>query len=118
MHKELMLKFENMKKNLKIVAILAAMALTCAFFGCSNENSSDDESNDQSISLSDGDYTLTKTQSADGMVEEYDIKATASNESWTFNSGSKTQTVDLTKQMTTDELAAFNAKNDENRKNG
>ena len=65
------------------------MALTCAFFGCSNENSSDDESNDQSISLSDGDYTLTKTQ-----------------------------TVDLTKQMTTDELAAFNAKNDENRKNG
>ncbi|WP_296324014.1 hypothetical protein [Treponema sp. UBA3813] len=78
-----------MKKNLKIVAILAAMALTCAFFGCSNENSSDDESNDQSISLSDGDYTLTITQSAD-----------------------------LTKQMTTDELAAFNAKNDENRKNG
>ena len=78
-----------MKKNLKIVAILAAMALTCAFFGCSNENSSDDESNDQSISLSDGDYTLTITQSAD-----------------------------LTKQMTTDELATFNAKNDEDRKNG
>ncbi|MBQ9281568.1 MAG: hypothetical protein IJ207_05150 [Treponema sp.] len=105
-----------MKRLSKLAAILAALVLTCAFFGCSNGNSSDDESNDQSIALSDGDYTLTITQTSDGMVEEYDIKATASNESWTFKSGSKTQTVDLTKQMTTDELAAFNEKDTDAKK--
>lgn len=99
-----------MKRLSKLAAILAALVLTCAFFGCSNGNSSDDD--DQSITLSDGSYTLaiTKTSDSDGMVEKYDIKATASNESWTFKSGSKTQNVDLTKQMTTDELTAFNKK--------
>lgn len=105
-----------MKKLFKITALIAATVFACAFFGCSNGNSSDDESNDQSIALSDGDYTLTITQTSDGMVEEYDIKATASNESWTFKSGSKTQTVDLTKQMTTDELAAFNEKDTDAKK--
>lgn len=87
-----------MKRLSKLAAILAALVLTCAFFGCSNGNSSDDD--DQSITLSDGSYTLaiTKTSDSDGMVEKYDIKATASNESWTFKSGSKTKTLDLTKK--------------------
>lgn len=109
-----------MKHLSKLAAIFAALVLACAFFGCSNGNSSDDESNDQSndqsITLSDGSYTLKITQTADGMVEEYDIKATASNESWTFKSGSKTQTVDLTKQMSANDLATFNAMNEDNKK--
>ena len=103
-----------MKHLSKLAAILTALVLACAFFGCSNGNSSDD---DQSITLSDGSYTLKITQTADGMVEKYDIKATASNETWTFKSGSKTQTVDLTKQMSKDDLVAFNKKSeDEKRK--
>ena len=104
-----------MKRLSKLAAILAALVLTCAFFGCSNGNSSDDD--DQSITLSDGSYTLAITQTADGMVEKYDIKATASNESLTFKSGSKTKTLDLTKKMTKDDLVAFNKKSeDEKRK--
>lgn len=102
-----------MKRLSKLAAILTALVLACAFFGCSNGNSSDD---DQSITLSDGSYTLKITQTSDGMVEKYDIKATASNETWTFKSGSKTQTVDLTKQMNTDELAAFNAMGEDAKK--
>lgn len=105
-----------MKRLSKLAAILAALVLACAFFGCSNGNSSDDESNDQSITLSDGSYTLKMTETADGMVTESDIRATASNESWTFKSGSKTQTVDLTKQMNSDDLTAFNAMNDDDKK--
>lgn len=105
-----------MKRLSKLAAILTALVLACAFFGCSNGNSSDDESKDKSITLSDGSYALTITQTSDGMVEKYDIKATASNESLTFKSGSKTQTVDLTKQMNTDELAAFNAMGDDAKK--
>ena len=104
-----------MKRLSKLSAILTALVLACAFFGCSNGNSSDDGSKDQSITLSDGSYALTITQTSDGMVEKYDIKATASNESWTFKSGSKTETVDLTKKMKTDELEEFN-KMDENAK--
>lgn len=104
-----------MKRLSKLAAILAALVLACAFFGCSNGNSSDDD--DQSITLSDGSYTLAITQTSDGMVEKYDIKATASNESWTFKSGSKTKTLDLTKKMTKDDLVAFNKKSeDEKRK--
>lgn len=104
-----------MKRLSKLAAILAVLVLTCAFFGCSNGNSSDDD--DQSITLSDGSYTLAITQTSDEMVEKYDIKATASNESWTFKSGSKTKTLDLTKKMTKDDLVAFNKKSeDEKRK--
>ena len=85
------------------------LAFAFVFASCSSGSDSDDD-DDQSITLSDGSYTLAITQTSDGMVEKYDIKATASNESWTFKSGSKTQNVDLTKQMTTDELTAFNKK--------
>ena len=124
-----------MKHLSKLAAILAALVLACAFFGCSDGNSSDgissvgnssaDESNDQSngnssdeyhevkaISLSDGDYTLKIKQSADGMVEEYDIKATASNESLTFKSGSGT----VTQELTAEELKYFEAMSEEEKK--
>ena len=100
-----------MKHLSKLAAILAALVLACAFFGCS-----DGSDGDQSISLSDGDYTLKIKQSADEMVEEYDIKATASNESLTFKSGSGTVTVDLTKLLKPDELAFFNAMSDAEKK--
>ena len=102
-----------MKRLSKLAAILTALVLACAFFGCSNGNSSDD---DQSITLSDGSYTLKITQTSDGMVEKYDIKATASNESWTFKSGSKTKTLDLTTEMSKDDLAKFNAMDDDSKK--
>ena len=124
-----------MKHLSKLAVILAALVLACAFFGCSDGNSSDeissvgnssaDESNDQSngnssdeyhevkaISLSDGDYTLKIKQSADGMVEEYDIKATASNESLTFKSGSVT----VTQELTAEELKYFEAMSEEEKK--
>ena len=100
-----------MKHLSKLAAILAALVLACAFFGCS-----DGSDGDQSISLSDGDYTLKIKQSADGMVEEDDIKATASNESLTFKSGSGTVTADLTKLLKPYELAFFNAMSDAEKK--
>lgn len=103
-----------MKRLSKLAAILTALVLACAFFGCSNGNSSDDD--DQSITLSDGSYTLAITQTSDGMVEKYDIKANASNESWTFKSGSKTKTLDLTTEMSKDDLAKFNAMDDDSKK--
>ncbi|WP_288567789.1 hypothetical protein [uncultured Treponema sp.] len=95
-----------MKALKKICTALMLLAFAFVFASCSNDSDDDD----QSITLSDGSYTLAITKTSDGMVEKYDIKATASNESWTFKSGSKTQNVDLTKQMTTDELTAFNKK--------
>lgn len=103
-----------MKHLSKLAAILAALVLASAFFGCSD--GSDGSDGYQSISLSDGDYTLLIKQSADGMVEEYDIKATASNNSLTFKSGSGTSTVDLTKKLTAAELAMFNEMDDDEKK--
>ena len=91
------------------------LAFAFVFASCSNGSDSDDD-DDQSITLSDGSYTLAITQTSDGMVEKYDIKATASNESWTFKSGSKTQNVDLTKKMNTGDLAKFNAMDDDSKK--
>ena len=96
-----------MKHLSKLAAILAALVLACAFFGCS-----DGSDGDQSISLSDGDYTLKIKQSADGMVEEDDIKATASNGILTFNSGSVT----VTKELTAEELKYFEAMSEEEKK--
>ena len=105
-----------MKKLLKISALIAAMALSCAFFGCSNGNSSvDNNSFDDctapatEVTLSDGNWTLKITHSGDGYSSEVHIKATASNGSYTFTSGSETRAVDLSKEMTEEELAKFNA---------
>ena len=96
-----------MKHLSKLAAILAALVLACAFFGCS-----DGSDGDQSISLSDGDYTLKIKQSVDGMVEEDDIKATASNGILTFNSGSVT----VTQELTAEELKHFEAISEEEKK--
>ena len=96
-----------MKHLSKLAAILAALVLACAFFGCS-----DGSDGDQSISLSDGDYTLKIKRSADGMVEEDDIKATASNNILTFNSGSVT----VTQELTAAELKHFEAMSEEEKK--
>lgn len=107
-----------MKKLLKISALIAAMALSCAFFGCSNGNSSggsttisfdDCTAPATEVTLSDGNWTLKITQRTDGTSSEGHIKATASNGSYTFTSGSETRAVDLSKDMTEDELAKFNA---------
>ena len=104
-----------MKALKKICTALMLLAFAFVFASCSSGSDSDDD-DDQSITLSDGSYTLAITKTSDGMVEKYDIKATASNESWTFKSGSKTQNVDLTKQMTTDDLTAFNAMGEDAKK--
>ena len=70
-----------MKKLLKISALIAAMALSCAFFGCSNGNSSggsttisfdDCTATATGVTLSDGNWTLKITQS-DGTVKEYSL---------------------------------------------
>lgn len=114
-----------MKKLLKISALIAAMALSCAFFGCSNENSSDDNNSNSGgsttisfddctatatgVTLSDGNWTLKITQSDDGMSSETNIKATASNGSYTFKSGSGTMAVDLSKMLSQEKLTEFNA---------
>ena len=98
-----------MKAIKKICTALMLLAFAFVFASCSSDSDDDD---DQSITLSDGDYTLAITQGA----LKYDIKATASNKSWTFNSGSKTKTVDLTTQMSTAELADFNEKNYDEKK--
>ena len=105
-----------MKKLLKISALIAAMALSCAFFGCSNGNSSvDNNSFDDctetatEVTLSDGNWTLKLTQIGDGYSSERNIIATASNGSYTFTSGSETMAVDLSKEMAKEELTEFNA---------
>ena len=105
-----------MKKLLKISALIAAMALSCAFFGCSNGNSSVDNnsfddctSTATEVTLSDGNWTLKYTVIDDVSSSERNIKATASNGSYTFNSGSGTMAVDLSKKMKPEELTEFNA---------
>ena len=107
-----------MKKLLKISALIAAMALSCAFFGCSNGNSSggsttisfdDCTATATEVTLSDGNWTLKYTVIDDVSSSERNIKATASNGSYTFNSGSGTMAVDLSKEMTAEELTDFNA---------
>ena len=101
-----------MKHLSKLAAILAALVLACAFFGCSDGSDENSSNGNQSISLSDGDYTLKIKQSADGMVEEDDIKATASNNTLTFNSGSVT----VTEELTAEELEVFEAMGEEAKK--
>ena len=107
-----------MKKLLKISALIAAMALSCAFFGCSNGNSSggsttisfdDCTETATEVTLSDGNWTLKITQSGDGMSSEGHLKATASNGSYTYTSGSETRVADLSKEMTEEDLTEFNA---------
>ena len=112
-----------MKKLLKISALIAAMALSCAFFGCSNGNSSvDNNSFDDctapatKVTLSDGNWTLKITQRGDGYSSEGHIKATASNGSYTYTYCSETRTADLSKVMKAEELTNFKALSEEDKK--
>ena len=114
-----------MKKLLKISALIAAMALSCAFFGCSNGNSSggsttisfdDCTSTATEVTLSDGNWTFKITHIFDGYSSEGNIKATASNGSYTYTSGSETRTADLSKEMTPEELTEFNALSNDEKK--
>ena len=114
-----------MKKLLKISALIAAMALSCAFFGCSNGNSSggsttisfdDCTATATEVTPSDGNWTLKITQRADGTSSEGHIKATASNGSYTYTYCSETRTADLSKKMNADELANFNALSNDEKK--
>lgn len=114
-----------MKKLLKISALIAAMALSCAFFGCSNGNSSggsttisfdDCTATATEVTLSDGNWTLKYTLIGDGSFLERNIIATASNGSYTFTSGSETGTADLSKQMNAEELTEFNTLSEEDKK--
>ena len=107
-----------MKKLLKISALIAAMALSCAFFGCSNGNSSggsttisfdDCTATATEVTFSDGNWTLKITQRGDGYSSEGHIKATASNGSYTYTYCSETRTADLSKEMTAEDLTEFNA---------
>ena len=114
-----------MKKPLKISALIAAMALSCAFFGCSNGNSSggsttisfdDCTATATEVTISDGNWTLKITQRTDGTSSEGHIKATASNGSYTYTYCSETRTADLSKEMNADELANFNALSNDEKK--
>lgn len=107
-----------MKKLLKISALIAAMALSCAFFGCSNGNSSggsttisfdDCTATATEVTFSDGNWTWKITQRTDGTSSEGHIKATASNGSYTYTYCSETRTADLSKELTPEELTDFNA---------
>ena len=94
------------------------MALSCAFFGCSNGNSSggsttisfdDCTATATEVTFSDGNWTLKITQRGDGYSSEGHIKATASNGSYTYTYCSETRTADLSKEMTAEDLTEFNA---------
>ena len=94
-----------MKKILKISALIAAMALTCVFFGCTPGNSSDDGNSTSSfadctstateVTLADGNWTLKHVMNGDGVSLEKNIKATVTNGSYSFTSGTGTLSADL-----------------------
>ena len=112
-----------MKKLSKLAAILAALVLACAFIGCANGNSSDDSNSNsggssttafadctttaEEVTLADGNWTVKVVNEAEGISQEYNIKASVSNGSFTLTSGTATETEDLSVVMTEDELAEF-----------
>lgn len=115
-----------MKHFSKTVAVLSALLLAAAFIGCSNPNSSDDSGTSVSfddctttateVTFADGNWSIKYVITGDGMSGEMNIKATAADGNYTFTSGAGTQTVDLSKMMDADELAAFNAMTAEQKK--
>lgn len=115
-----------MKHFSKTVAVLSALLLAAAFIGCSNPNSSDDSGTSVSfddctttateVTFADGNWSIKYVITNDSMSGEANIKATAADGNYTFTSGTGTQTVDLSKMMDADELAAFNAMTAEQKK--
>ena len=121
-----------MKKLLKIFALIAAMAFSCTFFGCSNGITSDGNNSNSGgsttisfddctvdankVTLSNGKWTLKVEANVALMPVGADIKATVTNESYTFTSGSETMTFDLSKKMTDEQLTEFNALDEDEKK--
>lgn len=141
------------KKLLKITALIAATALACAFFGCSNGSSSDDNTTKSSsstgssgtnnsnnsttntsgssnsfddctttvaeVTLADGSWTIQTVSNDEnkGNYNEYNIKATQSGDTLTYNSGSRKNITDLSKVMSAEQLAAFNKLSEAEKKN-
>lgn len=116
-----------MKKLFKITALIAATVFACAFFGCSNGNSSDDNNSTTvsfddctttvtEVSLADGNWTVKVVMNDERNSGEMNIKAIVSNGSYSFTSGTGTQTIDLATQMSAEELNAFNKLTDEEKK--
>lgn len=115
-----------MKHFSKTVAVLSALLLAAAFIGCSNPNSSDDSGTSVSfddctttateVTFADGNWSIKYVITAYSWSGEANIKATAADGNYTFTSGTGTQTVDLSKMMDADELAAFNAMTAEQKK--
>lgn len=99
-----------MKKTRKLISMLVAL-MACTLIACSGSSSSDDDDDDASIpvetafrdctrtvsnvTLSDGSWTLKVAANGSGFAADSIISLTASNGSYTFNSGSATSEMEL-----------------------
>ena len=111
-----------MKKLIKVSALIAAMALACAFFGCSDGNSTSSfydcttTVTATELTFADGNWTVKAVINGEGFSTEMNIKASVSNGSFSFTSGTGTETVDLASMMSEEELNDFNQLTDEQKK--
>lgn len=98
-----------MKKTRKLISMLVAL-MACTLIACSGSSSSDDDDAPSApidaafrdctrtvsdITLSDGSWTLKVAANESGFAADSIISLTASNGSYTFNSGSATSETEL-----------------------
>ncbi len=98
-----------MKKTRKLISMLVAL-MACTLIACSDSSSSDDDDVPSvpidaafrdctrpvsDITLSDGSWTLKVAANESGFAADSIISLTASNGSYTFNSGSATSETEL-----------------------
>lgn len=100
-----------MKKTRKLISMIVAL-MACTFIACSGGSSSSDDDDDDAsflagtafsdcsrtvsnITLSDGSWTLKVAANESGFAADSIISLTASNGSYTFNSGSATSETEL-----------------------
>lgn len=98
-----------MKKTRKLISMLVAL-IACTLIACSDSSSSDDDDAPSApidaafrdctrtvsdITLSDGSWTLKVAANESGFAADSIISLTASNGSYTFNSGSATSEMEL-----------------------
>lgn len=98
-----------MKKTRKLISMLVAL-MACTLIACSDSSSSDDDDVPPApidaafrdctrpvsdITLSDGSWTLKVAANESGFAADSIISLTASNGSYTFNSGSATSETEL-----------------------
>ena len=100
-----------MKKTRKLISMIVAL-MACTFIACSGGSSSSDDDDDDAsflagtafsdcsrtvsdITLSDGSWTLKVAANESGFAADSIISLTASNGSYTFNSGSATSEMEL-----------------------